>query len=60
MGGEGLLFQTSLIAAFVAGMVALFAPCCVTFLLPAYLGNVFKEKERVLFMTLVLSQWLID
>src|SRR3989344_190543 len=55
MGGEGLLFQTSLIAAFVAGMVALFAPCCVTFLLPAYLGNVFKEKERVLFMTLVFG-----
>lgn len=54
-GGEGLLFQTSLIAAFVAGMVALFAPCCVTFLLPAYLGNVFKEKERVLFMTLVFG-----
>ena len=52
---ENILFQTSLIAAFVAGMVALFAPCCVTFLLPAYLGNVFKEKERVLFMTLVFG-----
>lgn len=55
MGGEGILFQTSLIAAFVAGMVALFAPCCVTFLLPAYLGNVFKEKERVLLMTLIFG-----
>lgn len=54
-GSEGILFQTSLIAAFVAGIVALFAPCCVTFLLPAYLGNVFKEKERVLFMTLVFG-----
>lgn len=55
MGGEGILFQTSLLAAFVAGMVALFAPCCVTFLLPAYLGNVFKEKERVLLMTLIFG-----
>lgn len=55
MDGTILLFQTSLIAAFIAGMVALFAPCCVTFLLPAYLGNVFKEKERVLFMTLVFG-----
>ena len=27
---ETMLFQTSLIAAFIAGMVALFAPCCVT------------------------------
>ena len=52
---ENLLFQTSLIAAFVAGMVALFAPCCITFLLPAYLGSVFKEKEKVLLMTLVFG-----
>lgn len=52
---ETMLFQTSLIAAFIAGMVALFAPCCVTFLLPAYLGGVFKEKEKVLFMTIVFG-----
>lgn len=52
---EGLLFQTSLVAAFVGGMVALFAPCCISFLLPAYLGNVFKEKEKVVLMTLVFG-----
>lgn len=52
---ENVLFQTSLVAAFVAGMVALFAPCCITFLLPAYLGSVFKEKEKILFMTLVFG-----
>lgn len=52
---ENLVFSTSLIAAFVAGMVALFAPCCVTFLLPAYLGNVFKEKEKILLMTLIFG-----
>src|SRR4030042_6559548 len=50
-----IFFQTSLIAAFVAGMVALFAPCCITFLLPAYLGGVFKEKEKVLLMTIVFG-----
>lgn len=55
MGMETVLFQTSLIAAFVAGMVALFAPCCITFLLPAYLGSVFKEKEKVILMTLVFG-----
>ncbi|MBI2621201.1 MAG: hypothetical protein HYW63_00955 [Candidatus Levybacteria bacterium] len=49
------IFQISLIAAFVAGMIALFAPCCITFLLPAYLGSVFKEKEKVLSMTLVFG-----
>src|SRR3990167_6484669 len=52
---ETVLFQTSLIAAFVAGMVALFAPCCISFLLPAYLGGVFKEKEKVLFMTFIFG-----
>ena len=50
-----MLYSTSLIAAFVAGMVALFAPCCISFLLPAYLGNVFKEKEKVVLMTLVFG-----
>ncbi len=49
------IFQISLIAAFIAGMVALFAPCCITFLLPAYLGGVFKEKEKVLLMTLIFG-----
>jgi len=39
----------------VAGMVALFAPCCITFLLPTYLGSVFKEKEKVILMTLVFG-----
>ena len=49
------LTSVSLIAAFLAGMVALFAPCCITFLLPAYLGSVFKEKKRVMLMTLVFG-----
>lgn len=52
---ETAFFQTSLIAAFIAGMVALFAPCCITFLLPAYLGSVFKEKEKVVLMTAVFG-----
>lgn len=52
---EQIVFNTSLIAAFVAGMVALFAPCCITFLLPSYLGSVFKEKEKILLMTLVFG-----
>ena len=49
------LYQISLVAAFVAGMVALFAPCCISFLLPAYFGNVFKERRRVLLMTFIYS-----
>jgi len=49
------LYQVSLLAAFVAGMVALFAPCCISYLLPAYFGGVFKEKKKVLFMTFIYS-----
>ena len=47
------LVGTSLIAAFVAGVAALFAPCCITVLLPSYLGNIFKEKYKIFFMTFV-------
>lgn len=49
------LFQLSLLAAFIAGMVALFAPCCITFLLPTYLANIFREKKKVLGMTFIYS-----
>lgn len=47
------LIGTSIVAAFVAGVAALLAPCCVTVLLPSYLANVFKEKYRVFTMTFV-------
>src|SRR3989344_9444508 len=48
-----VVFSASIIAAFVAGMVALFAPCCITVLLPAYLASAFREKKNVLKMTFV-------
>ena len=48
-----ILVGTSLVAAFVAGVAALFAPCCITVLLPSYLGNIFKEKYKIFFMTFV-------
>jgi cytochrome c biogenesis protein CcdA len=48
-----LINSISLITAFFGGMVALFAPCCITFLLPSYLANVFREKGRVVWMTLI-------
>ena len=49
------MYQISLVAAFIAGMVALFAPCCVSYLLPAYLGSIFKEKRQIILMTFVYS-----
>ena len=47
------LIGTSLIVAFVAGVAALFAPCCITVLLPSYLGNIFREKYKIFFMTFI-------
>lgn len=48
-----IIFSASIIAAFFAGMVALFAPCCITVLLPAYLASAFKERKHILKMTFI-------
>lgn len=50
-----LINSISLITAFAGGMVALFAPCCITFLLPSYLANIFRAREKVLFMTIIFG-----
>lgn len=54
-----ILIGASLIAAFVAGIAALFAPCCITVLLPAYLGSIFREKRTVFLMTFVFFLGLL-
>ena len=43
-----ILFETSIIASFLGGMLALFAPCCITFMLPAYFAYTFKQKKAIL------------
>ncbi|MEP7162580.1 MAG: cytochrome c biogenesis CcdA family protein [Candidatus Moraniibacteriota bacterium] len=48
-----MLVSASIVAAFVAGIAALFAPCCISVLLPSYLGNIFQEKYKVYSMTFV-------
>ncbi len=48
-----LLVSASFIAAFFAGVAALFAPCCISVLLPTYLGSIFKQKATVFLMTFV-------
>lgn len=52
---SNLLFGISLTASFLAGLLALFAPCCITFLFPAYLGTIFKEGRKVIFYTIVFA-----
>lgn len=50
-----LFADFSLLTAFIAGVLALFAPCCIGFLLPSYLGTVFKERTRVFALTGVFA-----
>lgn len=58
---SNFLFGISLTASFLAGILALFAPCCITFLFPAYLGTIFKStdgkgnKPKVMFYTLLFA-----
>lgn len=48
-----LLVSASLISAFFAGIAALFAPCCVTVLLPTYFASIFKQRSTVFLMTFI-------
>ncbi len=54
-----LLVSASFIASFFAGVAALFAPCCITVLLPAYLASVFKQKTTVFLMTFIFFLGLL-
>jgi len=48
-----ILFGASILASLIAGMIALFAPCCITVLLPAYIASAFKQKKNILKMTFI-------
>lgn len=58
MGSE-LLATGSILAAFFAGGVALFAPCCIVFLAPSYLAGAVKNRRwRLLPLTFVFAAGL--
>lgn len=50
-----MLFGVSLVASFLAGSLALFAPCCITFLFPSYLGTIFRDRSKVIYYTLIFA-----
>ena len=52
---DALLPGSSILAAFIGGMVALAAPCCITFLLPSYLAGVYQARVAVLALTFVFG-----
>lgn len=46
---DGIFLGGSLIAAFVAGAIALFAPCCIVFMFPSYLAVAVRNRRWRLF-----------
>lgn len=57
--GSELLTTGSILAAFLAGGVALFAPCCIVFLAPSYLAGAIKNRRwRLLPLTFVFAAGL--
>src|SRR3989344_8266930 len=55
----GPLIGASFIASFFAGVAALFAPCCITVLLPSYLASIFKQKIKIFLMTFIFFLGLL-
>ena len=52
---QTLLFNTSVVAAFFGGMLALIAPCCITFMLPSYFAHAFKNRVDIIKVTTVFG-----
>ncbi len=50
-----LLLSGTILTAFLGGVVALLAPCCVSVMLPAYFSATFARRSRILAMTLVFA-----
>lgn len=49
------LFGGAVLASFLGGMVALFAPCCISAMLPAYFASSFATRRALLAMTFVFA-----
>lgn len=50
-----ILLGSTVIAAFIGGVVALFAPCCISVMLPAYFATTFRRRTALLAMTFVFA-----
>jgi cytochrome c-type biogenesis protein len=52
---SSLFFGGSVAAAVVAGAIALFAPCCISFMLPAYFASAFQNRRLLVAMTFLFA-----
>lgn len=50
-----IFFGGSVIAAIIAGIIALFAPCCISVMLPAYLASAFPNRRLLVVMTFLFA-----
>ncbi|WP_407973394.1 cytochrome c biogenesis CcdA family protein (plasmid) [Burkholderia pyrrocinia] len=53
--GSSIFFGGSVIAAFIAGMIALFAPCCISVMLPAYFASSFQNRSKLVAMSFIFA-----
>ncbi|SDY65821.1 Cytochrome c biogenesis protein CcdA [Modestobacter sp. DSM 44400] len=52
---SSLLFSGTVLTAFLGGVVALLAPCCISVMLPAYFATSFHRRVQLAAMTLVFA-----
>lgn len=52
---SSIFFGGSVIAAMVAGSVALFAPCCISVMLPGYFATAFQNRRKLVAMTFLFA-----
>ena len=50
-----ILFGGAVLASFLAGTVALFAPCCISVMLPAYFSSAFQNRRVLVAMTFLFA-----
>lgn len=50
-----ILFGGTILASFLAGVVALFAPCCISVMLPAYFASSFERRRALAAMTFLFA-----
>ncbi len=52
---SSIFFGGSVVAAVVAGSIALFAPCCISVMLPAYFASSFQNRRLLVAMTFLFA-----
>src|SRR5260370_1165776 len=52
---SSIFFGGSVLAAIIAGAIALFAPCCISGMLPAYFASSFQNRRLLVAMTFLFA-----